>query len=365
MLRGIREGWIFLLCGLGGCSFGENSLTNQEVCFEVQEPKKVSAASAKAATMHDFALYAYGEGGLFFKDSYRKECGAWLPTQGVACRWIRGAHAFVAYAPAVLNDERFLVPPVVSMMTPIAGLLHVQPSLKAERQTDLRVAREVLRCADASSEVVLRFEHVMAEVRVMAMCGDESKRVRVVGVKLGGVHASGQLNLWSKGDFSGRSGTLWSEVEASECRSYMSGGDTGSEGVVLGRAPRLVTEEGGAFRLLPQQVERQSLSLASAPYLAVLCQISERGDDGVWRQVFPVQLGKYAFLGASIEVDWRAGHRYTYKLSFFSGAEGGAGIVPPEPWDPTNTGTAIDPLPQPGEEYKGELTWSVQEEEWK
>lgn len=340
-------------------------MTNRVIRFEVKESEGVSVANREGAEVRDFALYAYGRGGLFFKDCYRKENVAWRSSSGVECRWLTGNNAFVAYAPADLSEGCFLVPPVVSMLTPIAGLFHVQPNLRAEHQTDLKVAREVCSGPGSSDEVVLRFEHVMAQVSVLATCDDESKRVRVVGVKLGGVHSSGQLNLWREADIEGSSGVLWSDVELSGYRSYMSGGSTGSEGVVLGREPRCVTEEGDGFRLLPQRIERQgSQAIESGPYLAVLCQIAERADDGVWRQVFPVQLGKFAFLGVGFDVDWKAGRRYTYTLHFFSGDDGGAGVVPPEPWDPTNTGTAIDPLLEPGEMFRGELHWSVEEDVW-
>lgn len=225
----------------------------------------------------------------------------------------------------------------------------VKPDIKD--QEDILVAYNSGTGADFASGVPLNFQHVMSQVIIKALNKDADKyKIEVAGVKLTNIKNTGSLTLPTastvSGKFSWDSYTPWAtqsataNYTANEIKGTAAS-FTGSPITLTSSASQLTSEP---FLLMPQTQAKADLtqtpaSAITGAYFSVLVRVT---DISASNQIYPTTDTPannnlyFAYVAIPVEIDWKAGYKYTYTLNF---SKSGIGKVDPtQPDDVTESG---------------------------
>lgn len=311
-------------------------------------------------------VYAYGNGGskrfedVFryrSKNLYRSDNPHYWPADGSELTFL----AYNYQADNTGTDVPVLEPyTVTEQMETLAGasFANVTVPQDGKEQMDLLIARTTA----SSSNVQLYFAHVFSNIQIEAANANPNYKVEVVGAKITGLSQSATLTFpsvniaagtyLSQDIWSGRSGVQSVILKLAD---QVSDADpveltTSAQSILPEEAPSADGKDiTHSFMVLPQQI---SPAGGTTSYISVLCRIWRRtnaaaGDteEPAWALQFPSDETKYGFARAAIPAgEWIPGKRYTYRLTFFDGAGGGAGEID-SPDDPIGPDPGIDTNP--------------------
>lgn len=338
---------------------------NEAIAFRALSQSATKATAVESAQIREFKVYARASNtaynGYNFDDTYgnsQEGENDWASRSGAFHYWPSDESQsliFVAHSPADLNSA-FELNPVPTMTVSETSIHTVRPKVHARDHVDLLVARTTkskTQADEAGGTVALQFQHAMTQIEVYALCENNKMTVEVVGVKLGNVRSQGKLTIPNTESAMSQ---VWSNVDNNGKRSYVAGG-TSSTVVPLNSSEQSIMGGEGSFMIIPQTPSGKWDGTASNsdPYIAVLCRIWQSDGNGGRVLLFPTSASKYAYAAVGVNTQWLVGRKYKYTLKFFSGTDGGAGLVPPELDDPSVDGgdSNIDKTPQPGDNVVG------------
>ena len=198
-------------------------------------------------------------------------------------------------------------------------------------QTDLIVAYNSGTKTDFSSGVPLHFQHALSQIIVNATytydadfsATHENLTVKVKGVKFVNVDGTGALTLPTSSTVSSYAAD-WA-LSGTNTASFESSSTTAQQ---LSTTAALIDNSAtaGPMLLLPQsQTATTNLAAATVTgsYLMALVDINKAGDSS---DLFPktgyTTDGGFAWIAVPVNIDWKAGYKYTYTLNFSNTACG-------------------------------------------
>lgn len=249
------------------------------------------------------------------------------------------------------------------------------PDAAAANQKDLVVAvKEGTKATHSTTGVPLFFKHALSQIEVQAKNTRHNDiKVEILGVKLVKIKNSGTFTFPAAETADGVAiaSTAWQA--GTTTANYLITGAAATNAVELGQDHKNIMFGAGNWMLIPQQLQEWNTTEALNPhnknYLSVLCRISKKNADGSYTQLYPATAGKFAYSAVGIGQKWEPGKKYTYKLNFFGGTNGGgAGNQDPDNIDNNNPNNPnVDPTPgvQPGKPVLGNpITFTVTVDEW-
>ena len=249
--------------------------------------------------------------------------------------------SFTAYAPIDIRE------------TSTSSTFDYQVKNELASQQDIIVAYNSGSGSDFTSGVPLNFQHVMSQVIIKALNKDASNtKIEVAGIRLSNLKNTGTLTLptssTASGTFSWDSYTPWS-VNNNTTYTYT---DRGTDALALtleSNNTKIVTLTSAAtqltdtpFLLMPQTTGKADLTVRpvnEGAYISVLIRVTNIYETETlaagqvryptWTIAggAPAAGTQFAYVAIPVDIDWKAGYKYTYTLNF---SKDGIGKVDPE-----------------------------------
>ena len=249
--------------------------------------------------------------------------------------------SFTAYAPIDIRE------------TSTSSTSDYQVKNDLANQQDIIVAYNSGSGSDFTSGVPLNFQHVMSQVIIKALNKDASStKIEVAGIRLSNLKNTGTLTLptssTASGTFSWDSYTPWS-VNNNTTYTYTDRGTDALAGTLTDNNTKIVTLTSAAtqltdtpFLLMPQTTGKADLTVQpvnEGAYISVLIRVTNIYDTDnlaagqvtypTWTIAdgAPAAGTQFAYVAIPVDIDWKAGYKYTYTLNF---SKDGIGKVDPE-----------------------------------
>lgn len=240
---------------------------------------------------------------------------------------------FYAYSPTTISG--------VSINATAQTVTDFTPAAAIKDQVDFITAYASSSKIDAG--VALTFKHTLSQIQIKALTNSVVYKFEVKGAKIATVNSKGSLDM-------NEGGISWTFDATPEKAIY---DVTYDNAIVLNGTAQDVSATGdnGLAMLLPQQLvkwdnEKDAKNENNGAFLAVLLKITTLETN---TQVYPKEVGEFAWACVPVDTKWEAGKRYTYILDFSKGA----GQVPPT--DPD----------EPGEDILGgPISFTAEVSEW-
>lgn len=314
-----------------------------------ESPLKGSGFNVSATFNRDYSK------NYFTDQTFKFNGKTYAPTNGFYYPWPNsGRMEFNAYRPTDIKES-------VDVENGILRIHNYKPEVEMSDQYDVCVAFNYADCENHPSSVDLMFNHIMAGVQVRAYNMNPDVRIEVKGVKLANF---GTNSTFTSPTYTIANGgridaiTYWSTPTEKTSYGYMLN-ETG----VMEEYPHHIglPKEPSFFFVIPQVLKPWdgTANDNTGAYIAVLCRISVKTTGGVFRQLYPSQTGKFAWVAVPVpnEMISLMPQRYYYlSLYFCNGADGGCGLVAPDhtnPLDPSDSSIAPDPLKKAGDPVLG------------
>lgn len=333
------------------------------IAFNILSDAQTKATPVESGNLSQIKVKTVtSSGAAYFENTFSKPTSgtSWTSTGNVSYYWpASGTLSFLAYYPADLTTG-FVTAEVENDLSAIHTF---KPKQSAGQQSDFLVGKRV-GLSNSTSSVNLYMKHALCQIEIQAKCSNPNMLVKVKGVKIANVFQQAKIVFPTDGINDATSTlprSVWQNASSNGRITYYAGGISATSEVKLTRASSTVQPAAqslmmgdGSFMLIPQG-QSEGLTqwgggTGTGTYIAVLCQIWQKNttststnDADYPTLIFPTSQDKYGYAAVGIQPDWDPGKKYTYTLDFFSGGTGGAGQIPPEKTDPSNTGsTSVD-----------------------
>jgi hypothetical protein len=323
----------------------------------------VTRGALYSETFDEFCVTAVGPDSIYFENLIARlqPDGTWMTDEPKY--WPDYPLKFYGYTPASLGKK-------VNIRDSALFIKEYTPTKDVKDQADLTTAFQEAGKDSYDGEVPLDFMHALSMVEIQAVNGsdtipgtsEQKYKVEVLGVKLCQIPSTADLKLQiANGNI-----PEWSEAEGPA--DYMIKAPSLSDKITLDRQQRSIMFGQNEYLMLPQELIPWSGTGENngGAYIAVLCRISDQYGQVLFPKNNPE---KFAFAAMPISKSWQIGRKHIYTITFFEDG-GGAGIVPPDPYNPDDPDDPdIEPEPEkPGNPVvkteKTEMTITVNMDDW-
>jgi hypothetical protein len=218
------------------------------------------------------------------------------------------------------------------------------------QQEDVIVAYNNGTASEFTAGVPLNFQHALSQVIIKALNKDASEyKIEVAGIKLNNLRNTGSITMPTTSTASGFTWASSPWTLGTPIYSYVTGGNKATAATMSGfktlttSATQLTSEP---FILMPQTTAKADLTdnTNNGAYFSVLVRVTNVSDG---TPVYPKLANAtpaldakdyFAYVAIPVDIDWKAGYKYTYTLNF---SKTGIGKVDPS-----------QPTDKPGDDYK-------------
>lgn len=293
-------------------------LSNSEITFHTTMGLKSRATEVTTSNITDQHLFvsAFETSKSNYMSNveytYSTTNSKWSTVAGTFFWPASGTLYFYAYSPKISQDTGNTGTVSISQseqkVTGFTPYKKDQGTADAEGQVDFIYASTSGNATnDATNGVSLTFKHALSQIVVKAKNDNAAYKVKVSGVKIGGVYGKGDFTFPSTSD----TGTSWStsgDKNASYCTEYQTAVELTST------AANVDNEK--SFMLIPQQLAKGTTAAGGA-YLALKATITMKGDGDSYDGEVKCT-DTYLYVG--LDTKWEMGKKYTYIVDFTKGA---------------------------------------------
>lgn len=329
---------------VAACHKGPNPTAVDVIKLRAYAPSVTKGMEITTSNLNEFRINAVGEQGNYFEQVATNSGSNGVFNTVTAYPWPTFDIDFYAWAPAAPNNAVVKVDKDAKTFTDFA------PADDLADQQDVIVAVNTLanKAENEKTGVDINFRHILSEIVVKAVNKSEVFKVKVKGVKVGGLQSVGTytfptvttvgtiLNSERNYDTYVENFGVWSlnpRDGFNKCYTHVADAENVVE--LTDEAQSVMFGNSGFF-VLPQELTECAWNGAEAlpsdydggAYLSLLVNISSgSGDDKL--NIYPFGSDDYAWAAVPISTYLEIGKRYTYILNFF--VDGiGAGLTDPQ-----------------------------------